>query len=771
MNIQFQLRNNKDGLFKAINYNSLSEVRRIIENGININSKDEDGWTPLMVAADKNNLKIVKLLVELGADLEQKNDEDETALMIATFSNSIDVSKYLISIGVNTEAKDKHGRTAYEIAKELYPKNNSDYLIPKRRTECSKKINQNNKPNKTEQKTNIKNESQPVTEEHSPTISNIEEFTHTDENKSPKPLELQLFFDLFFMRYKAGREIIKLSDIEDSYFKRFGITMDKVSLFSFISKYNSYHSSIIKELDNGDFIKTPDMKDEDLFLQNVFRYKKAGTIIKKSEIEYSFRNQFKAELSNDYLITFVKNYSTNNLEITTLSSGDFQINDKNHYRKKAIEQKEVSDITFGFQKIKKEFYDFLDNYFKNQEIDSVIQFFNLAKVFEKDFKTELRRSTVEVFINIFNFQNQNLEIKKTPFYDYKITIPTKIIMQSVESLFSGINFGKKIWLTDINSLVKEKFGIDFSTKFLNDFLYYHKNIKLEVSNNQTYFIIIPTKEESDQFLTEYFNQGDLQYIRIFTINELSDSFYTKFNSHLDIRDLAEWLKTINNNISQNKYYIQSYTNTIFLRKPIQTKEKTDSPISKISLPIKIDKQLTKYSAKELEKLNEDLQPFGLIFRTYNSDNNILTYTNDFLINEIAIHLEKYFSERITGHAVSLPLQIDLYNKLYDSCDFFINLSILSEAINRANMSMKEKQIIISPDSMVLYSSPKAYFSKVHNPVSNQYINIIDPHEYKMYMGTGTTDEKEFIEKTGQQYRDWNGFGSTPEEDDYGSGDE
>ena len=85
--------------------------------------------------------------------------------------------------------------------------------------------------------------------------------------------------------------------------------------------------------------------------------------------------------------------------------------------------------------------------------------------------------------------------------------------------------------------------------------------------------------------------------------------------------------------------------------------------------------------------------------------------------------------------------------------------------------MKEKQIIISPDSMVLYSSPKAYFSKVHNPVSNQYINIIDPHEYKMYMGTGTTDEKEFIEKTGQQYRDWNGFGSTPEEDDYGSGDE
>ena len=317
MNIQFQLRNNKDGLFKAINYNSLSEIRRIIENGININSKDEDGWTPLMVAADKNNLKIVKLLVELGADLEQKNDEDETALMIAAFSNSIDVSKYLISIGVNTEAKDKNGRTAYEIAKELYPKDNSDYLIPKKRTECSKTINKNNKPNKTEQKTTIKNESQPVTEGDSPTISNIEELTHTDENKSPKPLELQLFFDLFFMRYKAGREIIKLSDIEDSYFKRFGITMDKVSLFSFISKYNSYHSSIIKELDNGDFIKTPDMKDEDLFLQNVFRYKKAGTIIKKSEIEYSFRNQFKAELSNDYLITFVKNYSTNNLEITT----------------------------------------------------------------------------------------------------------------------------------------------------------------------------------------------------------------------------------------------------------------------------------------------------------------------------------------------------------------------------------------------------------------------------------------------------------------------
>lgn len=131
MDVQFKLRNNKENLFKAINYNQISEVRRLIESGISVNSKDEDGWTPLMLAAHKNYLNIAKLLVELGADLELKNDDGETALMVSAYNNSGYVARYLISIGANPDDEDKNRRTAYEIAKEFYPNERFDYLLPK----------------------------------------------------------------------------------------------------------------------------------------------------------------------------------------------------------------------------------------------------------------------------------------------------------------------------------------------------------------------------------------------------------------------------------------------------------------------------------------------------------------------------------------------------------------------------------------------------------------------------------------------------------------
>ena len=48
-----------------------------------------------------------------------------------------------------------------------------------------------------------------------------------------------MFFDLFFMRYKAGREIIKFSDIEDSYFNFALILLLTLTLGTFsLVQYN-----------------------------------------------------------------------------------------------------------------------------------------------------------------------------------------------------------------------------------------------------------------------------------------------------------------------------------------------------------------------------------------------------------------------------------------------------------------------------------------------------------------------------------------------------
>lgn len=54
-------------------------------NANNINSKDEDGFTALHLAADRGHLEIVKLLIDAGADLDIKTDDEETALHLGMY--------------------------------------------------------------------------------------------------------------------------------------------------------------------------------------------------------------------------------------------------------------------------------------------------------------------------------------------------------------------------------------------------------------------------------------------------------------------------------------------------------------------------------------------------------------------------------------------------------------------------------------------------------------------------------------------------------------
>lgn len=62
-----------------------------------VNLKNEDGFTPAMVAARLSHLEMMKILVDAGADLAAKNKFGKTALDIAIRSQNSDVEKYLKS--------------------------------------------------------------------------------------------------------------------------------------------------------------------------------------------------------------------------------------------------------------------------------------------------------------------------------------------------------------------------------------------------------------------------------------------------------------------------------------------------------------------------------------------------------------------------------------------------------------------------------------------------------------------------------------------------
>jgi len=71
----------------AIEYNQQDELARLLDAGLDVNARNGDGWTLLMVAAWKGNLKSVEQLVRRGADKRARNNNGETAAQLTYDAN------------------------------------------------------------------------------------------------------------------------------------------------------------------------------------------------------------------------------------------------------------------------------------------------------------------------------------------------------------------------------------------------------------------------------------------------------------------------------------------------------------------------------------------------------------------------------------------------------------------------------------------------------------------------------------------------------------
>ncbi|WP_046989540.1 ankyrin repeat domain-containing protein, partial [Delftia tsuruhatensis] len=61
--------NDISALMKAIDDGQITEVRRLLEAGVDANAMDEEGQSPLMAATCANDLKALDLLLQWGADV------------------------------------------------------------------------------------------------------------------------------------------------------------------------------------------------------------------------------------------------------------------------------------------------------------------------------------------------------------------------------------------------------------------------------------------------------------------------------------------------------------------------------------------------------------------------------------------------------------------------------------------------------------------------------------------------------------------------------
>jgi ankyrin repeat protein len=134
-------------LFTAVKAGNLDYVKTALqENPKFANSKDESGYTPLVLAASAGNKDLCELLIAKGADLEAQGQHG-TALHEAAIANLKDIAELLINRGANVNAKDNSGYTPLYYASTFGPggkRNKNDWDIA--RSLVSRGANVNTKP-------------------------------------------------------------------------------------------------------------------------------------------------------------------------------------------------------------------------------------------------------------------------------------------------------------------------------------------------------------------------------------------------------------------------------------------------------------------------------------------------------------------------------------------------------------------------------------------------------------------------------------------------
>jgi ankyrin repeat protein len=110
-------------IFQAISEKNVEKVQTVLEQGLeqgfDVNLKDNLGFTLLGEAVCGGNKVICQLLIDTGADINNRDIEGNTPLLYAALNNNLEIAQQLIKAGADVNIKNKFNKSSLGVAVEF----------------------------------------------------------------------------------------------------------------------------------------------------------------------------------------------------------------------------------------------------------------------------------------------------------------------------------------------------------------------------------------------------------------------------------------------------------------------------------------------------------------------------------------------------------------------------------------------------------------------------------------------------------------------------